>query len=70
MRVKESTRTEELCKDCPIEFVKFMKYVKALKFSEKPDYSFMIKLFTDLAKKEKIDLNDQIYDWNVRAVTI
>ena len=70
MRLKESTSMEDLCENCPIEFLKFMKYVKALKFEEKPDYEYMINLFTDLAKREKFDLHDKIYDWNVRAVTI
>ena len=30
----------------------------------------MMKLFTDLATKENIDLNDNIYDWSVRASTL
>jgi len=30
----------------------------------------MMKLFTDLAAREGIDLNDNMYDWTVRAVTL
>ena len=30
----------------------------------------MMNIFTDLAARENIDLNDNIYDWTVRASTL
>ena len=47
-----------------------MDYTKNLQFEEKPNYAYMMKLFTDLAARENIDLNDNIYDWTVRAATL
>ena len=29
---------EELCKDIPISFYEYMKYVKKLNYTDKPDY--------------------------------
>lgn len=64
------TTVEQLCRGCPIEFHQYMHYSKNLKFEEAPDYKYMMKLFTSLAEKENIDLHDNMYDWNVRAVTL
>ena len=47
-----------------------MHYSKNLNFEEEPDYKYLLTLFTSLADKEKIDLNDNMYDWSVRAVTL
>ena len=47
-----------------------MRYTRNLKFEETPNYDYMLNLFTSLAQKQKIDLHDEIYDWNVRAVCI
>lgn len=64
------TSVDVLCKDCPSEFKKYVTYCKNMSFEEKPDYNYMRKLFIDLAKKKKINLDDNIYDWGVKAVTI
>ena len=65
-----SMTVDELCKDCPQEFKEYMTYAKGLEFEEAPDYKHMLGLFTRLAKKEAINLEDQLFDWNIRAVTI
>mmetsp|Transcript_13578 Transcript_13578/g.21197 ORF Transcript_13578/g.21197 Transcript_13578/m.21197 type:complete len:201 (+) Transcript_13578:451-1053(+) len=67
---KISTSVAELCKDCPTEFNRYMDYCKNLKFTEEPDYKFMKEQFASLAKKEDINLEDNLWDWSVRAVTI
>lgn len=68
--MKLYTTTKELCQGCPPEFRQYMDYTKNLQFEEKPNYAYMLKLFTDLAAREGIDLTDSMYDWSVRAVTL
>ena len=55
---------ELLCKDLPMEFTIYMKYVKSLRFDERPDYDFLKGLFTELLSSlysEKF-----YYDWTLR----
>lgn len=68
--MKLYTSIDELCQGCPQEFHKYMNYTKNLAFKEEPDYEFMKGLFVGLAKKENIDLHDNMYDWGVRYATI
>lgn len=39
-----------------------MHYVRTLKFADRPDYSFIRKLFTDLMDKLGYE-KDYVYDW-------
>jgi hypothetical protein len=48
MEVKISTPVEVLCKGLPEEFSTYLKYVKNLKFEERPDYTKIKRLFKDL----------------------
>ncbi len=41
-----------LCKGFPQEFVAYFQYVRALRFDEKPDYSYLRRLFRDLFARE------------------
>lgn len=53
-----------LCKDLPMEFQVYLKYVKKLRFDERPNYEFLKGLFIDLLfslYKEQF-----IYDWTMR----
>lgn len=59
-----------MCKDCPRQLEEFMRYTRSLDFEEKPDIAYMRKLFTDLAGYHEINLDDGLYDWNIRAITI
>ena len=49
--MKLKTSIDQLCEGCPIEFHKYMKYAKNMEFEEEPDYDYMQKLVTSLAKK-------------------
>ena len=42
-----------------------MNYVTSLDYKAKPDYNKLLKLVEDLAKRERIDLDDKIFDWNI-----
>ena len=52
---KNSITSEQLCKDLPLEFNIFIKYVRNLKFEQKPDYFYLKGLFISiLTRKTKI----------------
>lgn len=41
-----------LCKGFPLEFVTYFQYCRSLRFDDKPDYSYLRKLFRDLFARE------------------
>jgi len=47
-----STPIEVLTKGYPIEFTTYFQYCRALRFDDKPDYSYMRKVFRDLFTRE------------------
>lgn len=61
--IKKNIKPEKLCKNCPKEFVIFLKYVKNLKYYEKPDYYYIKQLFKNLYKRKGYKF-DYKYDWN------
>lgn len=67
---KVYTSIEELCFLCPPEFPTYMNYVKSLGFTEKPDYSYIKRLFRDLFFKMDFEF-DYVFDWkNARGYHI
>lgn len=62
---KRNTSLEELCRDLPEEFFKYMKYCRLLQFQSKPDYDYLKKLFIDLFITKEYD-NDFLFDWTVK----
>ena len=57
-----------LCKGLPVDFIILFEYLKTLKFSDKPDYSYIISLFKKMSGKYNIKL-DNIYDWDLLNTT-
>ena len=53
---------EKLCQGLPVEFAKYIEYVKKLSFEEEPEYKRYISLFSDLLKAKDYE-NDYLYDW-------
>lgn len=49
---KMSTPIEVLCKGYPMEFVTYFQYCRSLRFDDKPDYSYLRKMFRDLFARE------------------
>ena len=47
----------------PEEFVTYMDYCSNLNFEEKPDYSYLRKMFKDLFNRSGYEY-DFVYDWN------
>ena len=52
----------KLCEGFPIEFEKFMNYVKNLEFEENPDYDMLRNLLMKVLEKNNLNYN-YIFDW-------
>ena len=60
--MKMSYTPEKLCQGLPVEFSKYIEYVKKLSFEEEPEYKKYISLFSDLLKAKDYEV-DYLYDW-------
>jgi casein kinase I family protein HRR25 len=65
MEKKMTTPTDMLCRGFPNEFGIFLNYTRALRFDDKPDYSYLRKLFRDLFVREGYQY-DYVFDWSVQ----
>ncbi|XP_030934318.1 casein kinase 1-like protein 6 [Quercus robur] len=61
---KMSTAIEVLCKSYPSEFVSYFHYCRSLRFEDKPDYSYLKRLFRDLFIREGYQF-DYVFDWTI-----
>ncbi|EGR28458.1 hypothetical protein IMG5_175070 [Ichthyophthirius multifiliis] len=62
--MKTNYTEEDLCGNLPPEFWIFLSYSKTLKFDEKPDYTYVKKIFKERFVKEGY-LFDYVYDWTL-----
>ncbi|KAF8111584.1 hypothetical protein N665_0074s0111 [Sinapis alba] len=62
---KVSTPIEVLCRNQPSEFVSYFRYCRSLRFDDKPDYSYLKRLFRDLFIREGGYQFDYVFDWTV-----
>ena len=60
--VKAKTSFEDLCRGFPNEFVRYFQIVRALRFTEKPNYAELRQMFRDLFIREGF-VYDYKYDW-------
>eukprot|EP00803_Ostreobium_quekettii_P009544 evm.model.scf_85EXC.1 EVM.evm.TU.scf_85EXC.1 scf_85EXC:16254-19834(+) len=49
---KEKVRLEDLCRGWPQEFINYFKYVRSLKYGDKPDYAGLRKRFQVLFRRQ------------------
>ncbi|CAL0316851.1 unnamed protein product [Lupinus luteus] len=61
---KVSTSVEVLCKSYPSEFGSYFHYCRSLQFEDKPDYSYLKRLFRDLFIREGYQF-DYVFDWTI-----
>ncbi|KAJ0229720.1 Casein kinase 1-like protein 13 [Hirschfeldia incana] len=61
---KRLTPVDVLCRNYPPEFTSYFLYVRSLRFEDKPDYSYLKKLFRDLFIREGYQF-DYIFDWTI-----
>ncbi len=59
-----TTATDVLCRGFPNEFAIYLNYTRSLRFDDKPDYSYLRKIFRDLFVREGFQY-DYVYDWTV-----
>jgi len=59
-----TTPTEVLCRGFPNEFAIYLNYTRSLRFDDKPDYSYLRKIFRDLFVREGFQY-DYVFDWTV-----
>lgn len=65
MEKKMTTPTEYLCRGFSNEFAIYLNYCRSLRFDDKPDYSYLRKLFRDLFVREGFQY-DYVFDWSVQ----
>ncbi|KAI3968854.1 hypothetical protein MKX01_029004 [Papaver californicum] len=61
---KMLTPIEVLCKSYPSEFISYFHYCRSLRFDDKPDYSYLKRLFRDLFIRESYQF-DYVFDWTI-----
>ncbi|OIW07259.1 hypothetical protein TanjilG_08374 [Lupinus angustifolius] len=61
---KMLTPIEVLCKSYPLEFTTYFHYCRSLRFEDKPDYSYLKRLFRDLFIREGYQF-DYVFDWTI-----
>lgn len=59
---KQEMTVEELCSDLPLQFLRYMRFCRKLKFEEKPDYAQLRMMFKNLFYERSYD-NNFAYDW-------
>lgn len=59
---KMITPIETLCRGFPNEFALYLNYVRSLRFDDKPDYSYLRRVFRELFIREGF-LYDYVFDW-------
>ena len=45
LQIKQATSIEELCAGLPKPIYVYMKYIRSIKFHQKPDYAYLKELF-------------------------
>jgi serine/threonine protein kinase len=66
--MKSTLPIEELCRDLPSEFSEYLRLVRALDFTETPNYSELRALFRNLFMQEGY-VYDYRYDWTLGRPT-
>nr|CCC47830.1 putative casein kinase [Trypanosoma vivax Y486] len=64
---KQTTSIETLCKGFPAEFAACLHYTRNLHFEDKPDYSYLKRLFRELFVREGYHV-DYVFDWTLKRI--
>merc|ERR1712076_302121 len=65
MQIKRATSIESLCKGMPPVFLNYMNYCRALRFEDRPDYTYLRRLFKDLSMRQGFRI-DGMFDWSMQ----
>ncbi|EAN83292.1 casein kinase, putative [Trypanosoma cruzi] len=66
-KCKMSLSLETLCKGFPAEFAAYLNYTRGLRFEDKPDYSYLKRLFRELFIREGYHV-DYVFDWTLKRI--
>lgn len=66
---KMNISIEDLCKGLPSAFASYFKYVRALRFDARPDYTYLLRIFRDLYTRQRFS-HDYMFDWTVKQFSI
>ena len=61
--MKKHMELEILCRGLPNEMLEYMKYAKAMKFEEEPNYKYLKNLFKAILNKNKISIDKYVLSW-------
>lgn len=61
-QVIEGIENEAINLLCIEQFIKYFEYCRRLKFEEKPDYTYLKRMFKELFMKEGFEY-DNVFDW-------
>ncbi|KAL9077323.1 MAG: hypothetical protein Q9157_003390 [Trypethelium eluteriae] len=61
---KQSPAEHDLYADAPEEFKRYFDHVRSLKFEERPNYSYLRRLFQSLFRRQAFEY-DHVFDWTV-----
>ncbi|KAK2768858.1 Casein kinase I isoform delta [Arachnomyces sp. PD_36] len=64
LSMKESITPEELCEGLPEEFARFFTHLRSVDFDEKPNYSYLRRMFQKLFVRMGFEY-DFVYDWTI-----
>lgn len=65
MEKKMTTPTDVLCHGYSREFAIYLNYARSLRFDDKPDYTYLRKLFRELFVREGFQY-DYVFDWTLK----
>ncbi|KAF8326267.1 kinase-like domain-containing protein [Amanita rubescens] len=63
----EACENDTLCRHLPSEFSIFLNYIRALRFDDEPDYSYIRRLFRGLFVCKGFQNGCYEFDWNMRC---
>lgn len=61
---KQTINTGDLCNGLPGEFRTYFDHIRSLGFDDKPKYSYLRKIFSNLFIREGFDY-DNVFDWTI-----
>ena len=61
---KRTIGTDDLCEGLPGEFAAYFGHIRSLGFDDKPNYSYLRKIFRNLFVREGF-AHDYVFDWTI-----
>lgn len=66
--MKKAMSPKEISVGLPIEFEDLLKYARTMGFTDRPDYSFIKKMFDSVLFRAQYA--DYLFDWKILHVSI